>query len=209
VYGRPPRRSRRGLRHGGRGAPTPRNIGGPMMPRCLPRDRRGKLKLILEKLPSPIGTILLACDGEAIRALDFEDFEPRFLPTLRRHYDALELVSGKVPRAIAAAIRNYFDGDIRAPDQLPTAARGTDFQRTVWAALRTIPAGTTWSYGDLARHINSPKACRAVGLANGSNPIAIVVPCHRVIGANGTLTGYGGGMPRKRWLLRHEGVTIA
>ncbi len=167
------------------------------------------MKLTLEKLPSPIGIILLVCDGEAIRALDFEDFEPRLTRMLRRQYGDLEFVSGKAPHAIAAAIRNYFDGDIRATDQLPTATRGTDFQRKVWAGLRKIPAGTTWSYGDLAKHISSPKACRAVGLANGSNPIAIVVPCHRVIGANGTLAGYGGGMPRKRWLLCHEGVTIA
>jgi methylated-DNA-[protein]-cysteine S-methyltransferase len=167
------------------------------------------LKLTLERLPSPIGTILLVCDGEAIRALDFEDFEPRFLRLLRQHYGADELASGKAPPAIAAAISKYFDGDIHATDQLPTATRGTDFQRKVWAGLRRIPAGKTWSYGELARHINSPKACRAVGLANGSNPIAIVVPCHRVIGANGTLTGYGGGMSRKRWLLGHEGVTIA
>jgi methylated-DNA-[protein]-cysteine S-methyltransferase len=167
------------------------------------------LKLTLERLPSPIGTILLVCDGEAIRALDFDDFEPRFMRLLRHHCGDVELTNGKAPSAIAAAIRNYFDGDIHATDKLRTATGGTDFQRKVWAGLRGIPAGKTWSYGELARHINSPKACRAVGLANGSNPIAIVVPCHRVIGANGTLTGYGGGMSRKRWLLRHEGVTIA
>jgi len=128
---------------------------------------------------------------------------------LRHHWGDLELAGGTAPRAVTAAIRDYFDGDIHAADRLPTATRGTDFQRKVWSGLRKIPAGTTWSYADLARHIGRPKACRAVGLANGSNPIAIVVPCHRVIGADGTLTGYGGGMSRKRWLLRHEGVTIA
>jgi len=160
-------------------------------------------------LPSPIGTILLACDGEAIRALDFEEFEPRFMRLLRRHWGDLELVSGKAPRPIAAAIRGYFDGDIGAPGTLATVTRGTDFQREVWAGLRKIPAGKTWSYADLARHIERPRACRAVGLANAGNPIAIVVPCHRVIGADGALTGYGGGMSRKGWLLRHEGVTIA
>ena len=164
------------------------------------------MRLSLEKLPSPIGTILLVCDGETIRALDFEEFEPRFMTLLRRHVGDAEIVAGKAPRAIGDAIRAYFAGDIEAIDRLPTATSGTDFQRKVWAGLRRIPAGSTWSYGQLATHVGKPKAMRAVGLANGSNPIAVVVPCHRVIGADGSLTGYGGGMSRKRWLLRHEGV---
>jgi methylated-DNA-[protein]-cysteine S-methyltransferase len=167
------------------------------------------LKLSLERLRSPIGTILLLCDGEAIRALDFDEFEPRFKRLLQRHHGDAEIVEGKAPRKITDAIRAYFAGDIRAVDKLATATGGTAFQRSVWAALRTIPAGATWSYGGLAARIGKPKAMRAVGLANGSNPIAIVVPCHRVIGADGSLTGYGGGMPRKRWLLQHEGAMLA
>ncbi|HEX4111450.1 MAG TPA: methylated-DNA--[protein]-cysteine S-methyltransferase [Stellaceae bacterium] len=167
------------------------------------------MKLSLEKLPSPIGTILLVSDGEAIRALDFEDYEPRMKQILRRHYGEVELVEGKAPRAVRDAIGAYFGGDIGAIDKLPTATAGTEFQRSVWQALRKIPAGKTWSYGGLAKHIGRPGAMRAVGLANGSNPVAIVVPCHRVIGADGTLTGYGGGMPRKRWLLQHEGAAFA
>ena len=87
--------------------------------------------------------------------------------------------------------------------------RGTPFQRAVWAALRRIPAGETLSYGQLAAQIGKPKAVRAVGLANGSNPVGVVVPCHRVIGADGSLTGYGGGLPRKLWLLEHEGARLA
>ena len=167
------------------------------------------MKLTLERLPSPIGTILLVCDEEAIRALDFEDFESRFKKLLRRHCPDAELVEGKVPRKFSDAIRAYFKGDIKAIDKLPTATDGTEFQRKVWAGLRKIPAGKTWSYGELAKHVGKPRARRAVGLANGSNPIALVVPCHRVIGADGSLTGYGGGMSRKRWLLRHEGVAVS
>jgi methylated-DNA-[protein]-cysteine S-methyltransferase len=101
-------------------------------------------------------------------------------------------------------LQRYFDGDITVIDTIRVTFSGTLFQTKVWSALRTIPGGTTLSYGALAARIGAPKAARAVGLANGSNPIALVVPCHRVIGSDGTLTGYGGGLPRKRWLLDHE-----
>lgn len=103
-------------------------------------------------------------------------------------------------RALAA----YFEGDLTALDGIERAAGGTPFQRAVWSALREIPAGETLSYGALAARVQSPRAVRAVGLANGANPIGIVVPCHRVIGADGAFTGYGGGLERKRWLLAHE-----
>ena len=105
-----------------------------------------------------------------------------------------------------AALKGYFAGDLDGLKTIKWRVAGTPFQRKVWTALRTIPAGTTTSYGALAAQLDMPKAVRAVGLANGSNPISIVVPCHRVIGANGSLTGYGGGLERKRWLLQHEGV---
>jgi methylated-DNA-[protein]-cysteine S-methyltransferase len=123
-----------------------------------------------------------------------------------RYYGAgaVSLSSGRLPTAVRSALDAYFEGDLRAIDELPTVTAGTAFQREVWAALRTIPAGETLSYGALAARIGRPKAVRAVGLANGSNPIGLVVPCHRVIGADGSLTGYGGGMERKRWLLEHE-----
>ena len=100
----------------------------------------------------------------------------------------------------------YFDGDLRGLDGLTVKTGGTAFQRAVWAALRAIPAGETRSYGQLAAAVGAPKAVRAAGLANGQNPVAVIVPCHRVIGANGTLTGYAGGLERKQWLLAHEGV---
>ena len=107
------------------------------------------------------------------------------------------------------AVEAYFAGDVRALDGVAVKTGGTAFQRTVWAALRAIPPGETRSYGQLAAAIGSPKAVRAAGLANGQNPVAVIVPCHRVIGSNGTLTGYAGGLERKRWLLKHEGVAVS
>ena len=112
------------------------------------------------------------------------------------------------PPAIRHAINKYFSGDLFAIDAIPVTTGGTSFQRDVWAALRTIQPGTTLSYGKLARQLGRPKSVRAVGLANGANPVAIVIPCHRVIGTDGSLTGYGGGVNRKRWLLIHEGVAL-
>jgi methylated-DNA-[protein]-cysteine S-methyltransferase len=166
------------------------------------------MRLWLERWTSPIGTILLVSDGEALRALDFSDYEARTHQLLRIHYGAYDLREGAAPRPIGDAIRAYFAGELRIIDKIPTATGGSEFQRRVWAGLREIPAGTTLGYGKLAERVGKPKASRAVGLANGANPIAIVVPCHRVIGANGTLTGYGGGLERKRWLLEHERVVL-
>jgi methylated-DNA-[protein]-cysteine S-methyltransferase len=118
------------------------------------------------------------------------------------------LKEGRASRSIIERLQAYMAGDIATLGGIPTDTTGTPFQREVWAALRQIPAGETWSYGRLAAHIGRPAAVRAVGLANGANPIGVVVPCHRVIGANGSLTGYSGGIERKRWLLQHEGVTV-
>ena len=108
------------------------------------------------------------------------------------------------PGGLSTAMRAYFAGDLAVIDTLKVDTGGTDFQRAVWRQLRRIPCGKTISYAELARRIGKPKAVRAVGLANGSNPISIVVPCHRVIGTDGSLTGYGGGLHRKQWLLEHE-----
>ena len=110
------------------------------------------------------------------------------------------------PFGLTTRFRAYFDGDLRALDPVDVALAGTAFQREVWAALREIPLGETWSYGQLAQHIGRPRAVRAVGSANGANPASILVPCHRVIGADGKLAGYSGGLSRKVWLLSHEGV---
>ena len=116
----------------------------------------------------------------------------------------LALVEASNPGGLTTALRAYFEGELTAIDDLPVETGGSEFQSKVWRALRMIRCGETWSYGDLARQIGNPAAVRAVGLANGSNPIAIVVTCHRVIGSDGSLTGYGGGLDRKRWLLAHE-----
>jgi methylated-DNA-[protein]-cysteine S-methyltransferase len=166
------------------------------------------MKLWFEKIPSPIGTMLVISDGEVLRSLDFEDFGPRQQKQLRSHYRDHELREGRVPGDIADALRAYFAGELRAIERLRTATGGTAFQKRVWAALREIPVGMTESYGALGKRLGMPQASRAVGLANGANPVAIVVPCHRVIGADGSLTGYGGGLERKRWLLAHEGVML-
>ncbi len=149
----------------------------------------------LSRVDSPIGPLVLAAGPRGLCALSLRGRMPE-LPAPARE--------GKPPREIAFALGAYFAGDLRAIDALDVDPQGTAFQRQVWAALRTIPAGTTWSYAELARAVGRPTATRAVGAANGRNPIALVVPCHRVIASDGTLGGYGGGLEMKRWLLRHE-----
>lgn len=166
------------------------------------------MDLLIDRVPSPIGDIMVVSDGENLRALDFDDYEERMLGLLKRHYGDVQLRPTANPGGASDVVRRYLDGHLEAINDVKVATNGTEFQRLVWQHLLRIPAGTTWSYGELARSIGKPKASRAVGLANGSNPIAIVVPCHRVIGANGSLTGYGGGMERKQWLLAHEGARL-
>ena len=165
----------------------------------------------LETLDTPTGPMLIVTDDEdRLRALDWQDHDTRLKRLMRRHYGDKVMLR---PRAQASpaqrALSAYFAGDLDAISALPTATNGTEFQCAVWEGLRRIPTGRTISYGDLARDIGRPSAVRAVGLANGANPIAIVVPCHRVIGADASLTGYGGGIERKRWLLAHERALVA
>ncbi len=163
------------------------------------------MHLRLDRYQAPVAPLLVVTDEEGnLRALEFADHEARMHRLLREHYGEYELQKGTAPASIIKALDAYFAGGLDALDDVPVATGGTKFQRDVWRALRKIPAGGTISYGALAVKIGRPSASRAVGAANGSNPIAIVVPCHRVIGANGTLTGYGGGLPRKKWLLDHE-----
>jgi methylated-DNA-[protein]-cysteine S-methyltransferase len=165
------------------------------------------LRILIERVPSPLGEVIIGTDDKgALRVVDFADYEPRMHTLLRRQYGTENFVfeKAKINSGAARAIAAYFKGNLAAIDALKTANGGTDFQRAVWKALRAIPVGSTITYGALAGRLDMPKAARAVGLANGANPIAIVVPCHRVIGADGTLTSYGGGIGRKQWLLAHE-----
>ncbi len=161
--------------------------------------------LTLDRVATPVGEVLLVTDGEgAVRALDFADYEARMMRLLGRHSPGFSLTAGRAPETVRRAVEAYFSGEVRALDGVVVKTGGTAFQKSVWAALRAIPAGETRSYGQLAAAIGSPRSVRAAGLANGQNPVAVIVPCHRVIGANGTLTGYAGGLERKRWLLAHE-----
>jgi len=150
---------------------------------------------------SPIGRLLLQSDGVALTGLHMD---VAGWPTQGAGTGTMDPDGGPLPLA-ARQLAEYFAGRRRDFD-LPLRLEGTDFQRRVWQALQEIPYGATWSYGEQAKRIGNPNASRAVGLANGRNPISILVPCHRVIGANGSLTGYGGGVERKRWLLAHEGL---
>jgi methylated-DNA-[protein]-cysteine S-methyltransferase len=162
------------------------------------------MELLLDRVESPIGTMMIVSDGEVLRALDFLDYEDRMHRYLRLHCGEYSLRNARNPAGLSDRIRAYFDGELAAIDSIPVKTGGTTFQREVWTLLREIPAGATTTYGELAVKIGRPNSSRAVGMANGSNPIPIVLPCHRVIGANGALTGYGGGLDRKRWLLAHE-----
>jgi methylated-DNA-[protein]-cysteine S-methyltransferase len=165
--------------------------------------------LILARLASPIG-VMRAITDEAgrLRWLDFEDQADRMRTLLKRQYGAMQAREGTAPASVRDGMGRYFAGELAALADVPWATAGTDFQRTVWRALIEIPAGTTITYAALAARTGRPAAVRATGHANGSNPVGIVVPCHRVIGSNGSLTGYGGGIVRKRWLLRHEGLEV-
>lgn len=161
--------------------------------------------LLIDRVDSPIGEVLLISDGRALWALDFDDHEDRMLKLMGSRADATSFREADDPQGFSSRLRAYFEGRFEALDDIPVETGGTAFQREVWLALRAIKPGETESYGALAKRLGRPGASRAVGRTNGLNPVAIVLPCHRVIGANGSLTGYGGGLDRKRWLLGHEG----
>jgi methylated-DNA-[protein]-cysteine S-methyltransferase len=163
----------------------------------------------LDRLTTPIGIALVVTDDEGVlRALDWDDYEHRMRQLLRLHHGAVDLSPARAPADMRAALSGYFEGDLDQLKSIKWRVAGTPFQRKVWTALAKIPAGTTLSYGALAAKLDMPKAVRAVGHANGSNPISVVLPCHRLIGADGSLVKYGGGLERKRSLLAHEGVRV-
>lgn len=162
-------------------------------------------RLLLDRAPSPIGELLIVTDEAGLlRAIDFHDYEHRLDRLLKIHYGPLRPDAGAAPTATRSALAAYFAGEFSALSAVAWDTNGTAFQQAVWTALTQIPAGETVTYSELARRAGRPAAIRAAGHANGSNPLSIVAPCHRVIGMDGTLTGYGGGIARKRWLLAHE-----
>lgn len=160
--------------------------------------------LTLATLPTPIGDLLVVCDGAALVAIDYAGYEPRMHALLKRNVGESALTRRAISRDIATRLQSYFAGDVTAIDALAIAPVGTEFQQRVWSALRGIPPGTTMTYGAMAARLGLSNSARAVGHANSLNPIAIVVPCHRLIGASGKLTGYAGGLHRKSWLIDHE-----
>ncbi len=171
------------------------------------RNPGARLRLFTDRARTPIGGLILVADAEGrLCATGWADHEERLARSLDIAYGAggYTLERRRNPGGLTAAISAYFDGELGRIDGLPVAAAGTPFQRRVWKALRAIPCGRTLSYSELARRIGRPSSVRAVGHANGANPVGVVVPCHRLVGKDGSLTGYGGGISRKRWLLEHE-----
>jgi methylated-DNA-[protein]-cysteine S-methyltransferase len=161
--------------------------------------------VFLDTIDSPVGTLTLAERGGRVCLLHFGDDEPAVDRMFDRWYPG-EPRARRELATLRGILSRYFAGEVGLLDAIPVELNGTPFQKNVWNALRRIPGGTTISYGELAKRIGEPSAVRAVGTANGANPVAVIVPCHRVIGSNGKLTGYGGGLDRKQWLLEHEGV---
>jgi methylated-DNA-[protein]-cysteine S-methyltransferase len=184
-------------------------MGGTMghdLGRGVPADPGTTLWLVA--VPSPLGPLTLVATDEAVCALEFGQPERSLLARLRARFGPVTLVHRADPGGAAARVRAYFAGDLDALDGIGVDAGGTTFQQRVWAALRRIPPGATITYATLAARLGQPRAIRAVGLANARNPVSLVIPCHRVIGTGGHLTGYGGGLWRKRWLLEHEGALL-
>ncbi|MBX3166520.1 MAG: methylated-DNA--[protein]-cysteine S-methyltransferase [Candidatus Eremiobacteraeota bacterium] len=158
-----------------------------------------QLNLTSLQAPWPVGTVLIACAGETIVAVDFT--LERLARLLSKRFGRVEFAPS---RLYAPELQAYLDGSLTALQSLPAEAGGTEFQRRVWHRLREIPPGQTRTYSQVAESIGQPRAARAVGLANSLNPLSLIVPCHRLIGRSGSLTGYAGGLECKRWLLKHE-----
>jgi methylated-DNA-[protein]-cysteine S-methyltransferase len=164
------------------------------------------MDIALTTLESPIGPLTIAARGSKVCLVHFGKPSSYVRTSLSKWYPGAQVAQSDDAGGAGSVLMRYFDGDLRSLDEIEVELHGTDFQQRVWTALRSVPAGSTASYSELARRVGAPAAGRAVGAANGSNPVAVVLPCHRIIGSNGSLTGYGGGLHRKRWLLNHEGV---
>ena len=163
---------------------------------------------LTDRFSTPIGSMTLVARDGVLLFLEFEDVTDRVTRQVKLRFGQAELQPASNPFGLSDIMRDYFAGHISVIDTLLTDGGGSAFEQQVCTELRKIPAGTTQSYGEIARKLGDINLSRAVGTANGRNPIAIVVPCHRVIGADGSMTGYGGGLARKEWLLRHEGALL-
>ncbi len=167
-------------------------------------------RLTTSALPSPVGPLAIACDEQGrLRGVSFGD---GLLKAMRREYPRASFVDGEAPGAVREGLEAYFAGDLaafaRIPWTLEGAVAGDGFQARVWRALAEVPAGLTITYGEMARRAGEAGAAQAAGTALNRNPIPLVLPCHRVIGADGAMVGFGGGLERKTWLLRHEGALL-
>ena len=157
-------------------------------------------------IASPVGMLTVAAHGPRVCLVHFGPASSRVRASLTAWYPDAPIATAADPGGAVSVLERYFGGDLDSLDEIEVDLHGTSFQRSVWMALRSVTCGTTLSYAQLAERVGAPSAVRAVGAANGANPVAVILPCHRVIGSNGSLTGYGGGLERKRWLLDHEGV---
>lgn len=155
-------------------------------------------------IETPAGALTLVLDGDLVVICEFADRQARVTRQLTRFYADANVSAGDCPGTVSTALTAFFAGDLDALDSIKSAPEGTAYEKRVWLALKDIPAGQTESYGGLAKRLGS--SARAIGRANGRNPVCLIHPCHRVIGADGSLTGYAGGLERKEWLLRHEGA---
>jgi O-6-methylguanine DNA methyltransferase len=170
--------------------------------------RAAVVALHTDTIESEIGPIVIVTRPGALCAVDFEECDERMKRLLSRRFEDFALVREDNPLGVSEKLRAYFGKDYAALDDIVVETGGTEFQRRVWAALRAIPPGSTRTYGELAAQLGGSHRARAVGLANAQNPLSIVVPCHRLVGSDGSLTGYAGGLARKQWLLRHEGAIL-
>ncbi|HYC56398.1 MAG TPA: methylated-DNA--[protein]-cysteine S-methyltransferase [Candidatus Binatia bacterium] len=173
----------------------------------MTRPRTSPPSVRFDSIDSPVGRVTFALSDKGVCGLAMGEHWPRIRARLEERFPAARIVQARLPEQ-RTSLQAYFAGRIDALEDLDVDLEGTPFQGAVWRALRSVKPGRTASYGDIARRIGKPAAVRAVGLANGSNPVSLIVPCHRIIGSDGSLTGYGGGLDRKRWLLTHEGALL-
>lgn len=166
------------------------------------------VELRVVKVPSPLGVLKAVVRGDCVCDLDIAGRWGEKKRRLEKRFREIRFEEVSDAAEVGSKLESYFAGDLSALDSVDVDTGGTDFQQNVWRQLRRIPVGVTISYGELAKRVGNAKASRGVGAANGRNPVAIIVPCHRVIGADGTLTGYALGLDRKRWLLGHEGALL-